>query len=319
MSKQQSEKSVQKQDIEPIVTVQDEKVWASSEDVAAHFGKQHGHVLRAIDRLQKNNPDFCLSNFGETFTERPHPRNPKKNLKSRSVMMTRDGFVMLVMGFTGKQAAKFKIAYIEAFNRMEAELVHEKIWIGGLTQALEHICPTPPKEADGIRNQRAMKTLRALAAYWALLEEMPLRAAESAVCVVGGLRRLEDLELGRHDLGEMSNFLFRAVVHSDKDMRPASEEEINAVKHLVEACSQFKYTRDQDIYSLLRKEYGIGIETIAHATKGEAKRMAGLAYNLLHQHLAHTWTINNLKRRAREEADRMSGPIAPCQVNGGEE
>lgn len=36
--------------------------------------------------------------------------------------MTRDGFVFLVMGFTGKMAAKFKEAYIKAFNAMEAML-----------------------------------------------------------------------------------------------------------------------------------------------------------------------------------------------------
>ena len=56
-----------------------------------------------------------------------------------------------------------------------------------------------------------------------------------------------------------------------------------------------------------------------NATSGEAKRIAGLAYNLLLQHLAHTNTINEIKRRAKEAADRMSGPIAPCQVNVGEE
>ena len=316
MSKQQSEKTVQKKDIEPVVTVQDEKVWTSSEDVARIFGKRHDTVLRAIDRLECSE-NYRLRNFAETVKSRQNPaKNIEGEIKSRMVNMTRDGFVLLVMGFTGKEAMRFKEAYIEAFNRMEAELLQEKIWIAGLTRALEHICPSPPKEAPDIRNQRAMKTLRALAAYWALLEEMPLRAAESAVCVVGGLRRLEDLDLTRHDLGEMSNFLFRAVVHSDKDMQPASEEEINAVKHLVEACSQFKYTRDQDIHSLLRKEYGISIESIANATSGEAKRIAGLAYNLLLQHLAHTCTINELKRRAREAADRMSGP---CQVNEGEE
>lgn len=34
----------------------------------------------------------------------------------------RDGFTLLAMGYTGPEAMRFKLAYIEAFNRMEAEL-----------------------------------------------------------------------------------------------------------------------------------------------------------------------------------------------------
>ena len=219
--------------------------------------------------------------------------------------LTRDGFVMLAMGFTGQRAKEFKWAYIDAFNAMEAELLQQKIWIGGLTQALEHICPTPPTEADNIRNQRAVKTLRALAAYWSILEEMPLRAAESAACVVGRLRRLDDLDLTRHQFGDMRDFLERAIIHSDKDMRPATEEQINAIKFLVEACGQFRYSRDRNIYDLLQEEYGISIETIVNATSGEAKRIAALAYNLLHQHLMQTMTINEIKRRAQEADGKL--------------
>ena len=36
--------------------------------------------------------------------------------------MTKNGFVLLVMGFTGKKAVQFKIAYIEAFDYMAEEL-----------------------------------------------------------------------------------------------------------------------------------------------------------------------------------------------------
>jgi len=145
--------------------------------------------------------------------------------------MTRDGFSFLCMGFTGAKAAIWKEAYIAAFNRMEAALLQEKIWIGGLTQALEQICPTPPpREADTVRNQRSLKLLRTQAAYWAMLEEMPLAAAESAVCAVGRLRRLDDLDLSRHQFSEMSDFLERVIVHSNKDTQPATEEQINTIK-----------------------------------------------------------------------------------------
>ena len=232
--------------------------------------------------------------------------------------LTRDGFVMLAMGFTGQQAKEFKWAYIDAFNAMEASLLQEKIWMGGLTQALEHICPTPPTEADNIRNQRAMKTLRALAAYWAILEEMPLAAAETAACVVGRIRRLDELDLAQHQFGDIRDFLERAIIHSDKDIRPATEEQINAIKFLVEACAQFRYSRDRNIYDLLQEEYEISIESIVNATRGEAKRIAALAYNLLHQHLMQTMTINEIKRRAQEADGKLTEPEdKPPQVDDG--
>ncbi len=296
----------------PSLTVQGDKITASSRDVAKAFGKQHRDVIRAIDLLDCSQ-EFKLRNFAQlNFTYRGRTFT--------YYSMTRDGFSFLCMGFTGKQAASWKEKYIEAFNAMEAELLQQKIWIGGLTQALEHICPTPPTEADNIRNQRAVKTLRALAAYWALLEEMPLRAAESAACGVGRLRRLDDLDLTQHQFSGMRDFLERAIIHSDKDMRPATEEQINAIKLLVEACAQFRYSRDRNIYDLLQEEYSVSIESIVNATRGEAKRIAALAHNLLHQQMMQTMTINEIKRRAQEADDKLpDSDELPPQLDEGEE
>ena len=292
------------------LTVQDGKVTASSRDIAKKFGKQHKNVIQSIELLD------CSAEFKQLNFQ------PLKFIYRGQEFpyyeMTRDGFSFLCMGFTGKKAAIWKEAYIAAFNAMEAELLQQKIWIGGLTQALEHICPTPPTEADNIRNQRAVKTLRALAAYWAILEEMPLAAAETAACVVGRIRRLDELDLAQHQFGDIRDFLERAIIHSDKDIRPATEEQINAIKFLVEACAQFRYSRDRNIYDLLQEEYEISIESIVNATRGEAKRIAALAYNLLHQHLMQTMTINEIKRRAQEADGKLIEPEdKPPQVDDG--
>ena len=292
------------------LTVQDGKVTASSRDIAKKFGKQHKNVIQSIELLD------CSAEFKQLNFQ------PLKFIYRGQEFpyyeMTRDGFSFLCMGFTGKKAAIWKEKYIAAFNAMEAELLQQKIWIGGLTQALEHICPTPPTEADNIRNQRAMKTLRALAAYWAILEEMPLAAAETAACVVGRIRRLDELDLAQHQFGDIRDFLERAIIHSDKDIRPATEEQINAIKFLVEACAQFRYSRDRNIYDLLQEEYEISIESIVNATRGEAKRIAALAYNLLHQHLMQTMTINEIKRRAQEADGKLTEPEdKPPQVDDG--
>lgn len=89
-------------------------------NVAARFGKTHANVLRSIRGIKAEQPDFYLANFEEvidTFT------NGKGGKQSRKIVrMTKDGFVFLSMGFTGKDAAAWKIAYINAFNRMAEEI-----------------------------------------------------------------------------------------------------------------------------------------------------------------------------------------------------
>lgn len=90
---------------------------ASSMDVAKVFGKEHKNILQSIENLFENIPqDFTELNF--------QPSNYKDSTGRELQMynLTRDAFTLLAMGFTGKKAMKFKIAYIEAFNAMEKAL-----------------------------------------------------------------------------------------------------------------------------------------------------------------------------------------------------
>ena len=93
----------------------DGRVLVSSRDVARVFGKEHAHILRAIRDLDCSK-SFTEANFGfseyQDITGRTLPE----------ILMTRDGFTFLAMGFTGEKAARFKEAYISAFNQMEARL-----------------------------------------------------------------------------------------------------------------------------------------------------------------------------------------------------
>lgn len=83
--------------------------------IAKGFGKTHGNVLQAIDGLECD-ADFNRMNFHSiNYTD-------SRNRKQRRVVMTRDGFAFLVLGFTGKRAAKFKQDFIEQFDRMETQL-----------------------------------------------------------------------------------------------------------------------------------------------------------------------------------------------------
>ncbi len=89
--------------------------------VAEVFGKKHFHVLRDIEDLINDNSGlsdkFRKSNFGFSnyVTEQGH--------KAKCCLMTRDGFTMLVMGYTGEKALRFKEWYINRFNEMEQQIV----------------------------------------------------------------------------------------------------------------------------------------------------------------------------------------------------
>jgi Rha family phage regulatory protein len=100
--------------------VKDGAVFASSRDVAAFFEKRHDNVLRDIEVLIFNTPDRAL-NFEETVVERQNPSGGVP-IRSRAFDLTRDGFIMLAMGFTGARAEYWKWKFIDAFNAMEAEL-----------------------------------------------------------------------------------------------------------------------------------------------------------------------------------------------------
>ena len=106
--------------IAPTLTVVNGIPTCVSTDVARHFGKQHRNVLRAIENLLLNLPQECLLNFEQASIQVAQPRGGVATYTA--YRLTKDGFTLLAMGFTGKKALQFKLAYIDAFNRMEAEL-----------------------------------------------------------------------------------------------------------------------------------------------------------------------------------------------------
>lgn len=87
----------------------------SSLDVAETFGKRHDNVLKDIRELDCSD-EFRLLNFEEsTYLN-------SQNKKQPMYYMTRDGFAILVMGYNGEKAMRFKEAYIKQFNAMEKAL-----------------------------------------------------------------------------------------------------------------------------------------------------------------------------------------------------
>ena len=101
--------------INELVEVQNERVVTDSRKVAEVFGKRPDHVMRDIDNIKKDAP-----NFGEMFFEAEAPDSYGR--PQRIYYLNRDGLSLLVMGFTGKKAMEWKLKYIEAFNQMEKQL-----------------------------------------------------------------------------------------------------------------------------------------------------------------------------------------------------
>lgn len=104
---------------ENLVSVNNGKIVTTSLQVAEVFNKLHRHVLRDIRNLECSS-NFQESNFGLSFY---HSKLLNGGYKKQPMYyITRDGFTFLAMGFTGKIAARFKEAYINAFNEMERKL-----------------------------------------------------------------------------------------------------------------------------------------------------------------------------------------------------
>lgn len=101
------------------VSVTDGKVTTTSRKIAEVFEKNHRDVTKAIDALEIPQ-EWRVRNFAQSQIERKTPTGG--TVFDKMYTITRDGFTLLAMGFTGAKAMQFKIAYIEAFNAMEREL-----------------------------------------------------------------------------------------------------------------------------------------------------------------------------------------------------
>ena len=126
-----------------LVNIEGGQVLADSLTVATAFGKQHYNVIRDIEILIANmkalgeneiEGKITLLNFEGGYSDQQIQRffieskyyHPKNKQEHKMYLMTRDGFSLLVMGFTGQKALEWKLKYIEAFNYMEESLMKVK-------------------------------------------------------------------------------------------------------------------------------------------------------------------------------------------------
>jgi Rha family phage regulatory protein len=98
------------------------KAYTTSRKVAEHFHKRHKNVLRDIEKLIVDIADEAFSRLN--FEPRNYSyRTGKKQLReAQEYLLTEEAFALLTMGFTGKEALRWKLDFLAAFREMERQL-----------------------------------------------------------------------------------------------------------------------------------------------------------------------------------------------------
>lgn len=115
-----------------LVTVYNHQLVTDSKKVAAHFGKRHDHVIRHIEAVLRGIPQNGNTPTMYKKVSYVHEQNGQTY---SYYLINRDGFSLLVMGFTGAKALEWKLKFLEAFNAMEKEIRKQ--------QAVPKISPNP--------------------------------------------------------------------------------------------------------------------------------------------------------------------------------
>ena len=100
-----------------LVQIENNQPVTSSLQVAEVFQKNHRDVLKAIDDLKEG----VAENYADLFYEDTYT-HPQNKQEYRQIIMTKKGWTLIAMGFTGKKATQFKLDYINAFDEMEEML-----------------------------------------------------------------------------------------------------------------------------------------------------------------------------------------------------
>lgn len=163
----------------PSVSLHSGRPATTSLEVAQFFGKRHTDVLRDIGNVAGNCPEnFSQRNFAsaEYSDEQGKPRP--------MFILYRDGFMLLVMGYTGKKALAMKLAYIEAFNRMEEELARQNR--PAPDDFTNPLSITPSTTED-------RKPLRALVGSWAQVSGLPFAACWNQLKAAFNIANIKEL------------------------------------------------------------------------------------------------------------------------------
>lgn len=168
----------------PSISLVNDRPATTSLAIAKYFGKPHDKVMRDIRNLCGNcSKKFTDANFGGS----EYQDSTGRTLPMFIIYF--DGFILLVMGYTGKKALQMKLAYIEAFNAMKEQLdklaEQEKARLAGETKEIP--------DASRSSTTSSRKPLRALVHAWAQISGTPHTALWPQVKAHFQLERIDDL------------------------------------------------------------------------------------------------------------------------------
>ncbi len=203
-----------------LVYLKNDEAVCDSLQVAEKFGKRHDRVLRAIENLLLGLPKIeeTPKMFWKSFyiEEQNGQRYPK-------YIMNRDGFSLLVMGFTGKDALEWKLQYIKAFNQMES-FIKEKAtqtWVetrkaGKLTRKAE--TDTIKKLVDYAKTQGSEHSEKLYMTYSKLANKMAgiSKRDEATVMQLNNLSLIENIILHVIDTGILTGKHYKEIYQDCK-------------------------------------------------------------------------------------------------------
>lgn len=142
-----------------LVSVAQGHIFTDSLKIAEHFGKKHLHVLRSISKLMNElgQSNFGLSSDFAQLNFEPSTYLNKQNKPQPMYHLSRDGFALLAMGFTGQKALYWKVQFINAFNEMESQLhAQEQRYLTALDTIRPNLRPVVEGTQQGlVRNHIA--------------------------------------------------------------------------------------------------------------------------------------------------------------------
>lgn len=205
-----------------LVYLKNDEAVCDSLQVAEKFGKRHDKLIAEIRRMygeligKRGVQNGGAKFFFESTYENRGKRYPM-------FLMTRDGFSLLVMGFTGKEALEWKLQYIRAFNQME-NFIREKstqMWIetrkaGKLTRKAE--TDTIQKLVEYAKGQGSSHAEMLYMTYTRLANKMAgiNKKDEATVMQLNNLSLMENIILHEVDLGIMQGKHYQGIYRDCK-------------------------------------------------------------------------------------------------------
>lgn len=203
--------------MEELVYLKNDEAVCSSLQVSEKFGKRHDNVMQSIRGLLKNEETHEMFKKSSYIEEQNNQRYPM-------YLMNRDGFSLLVMGFTGKKALDWKLQYIKAFNQMES-FIREKstqTWVetrkyGKLTRKAE--TDTIQKLVEYAKEQGSGHAEMLYMTYSKLANKMAgvKNRDEATVKQLNDLSLMENIILHEIDLGIMKGKNYKEIYKDCKN------------------------------------------------------------------------------------------------------